>query len=321
MPGGDVWFLRFAIGFLAHLAQGGWVADRLRDHAVGNQAGRPFNFGHVRGGPLLWAPNLVASGHLFIGHSVCPGFSKIAARFPWWQSTPFCAPGYDYFHDGFNYAQVPVDLAPHAYVRVSLPRVEAAAWVNPTQRAVFVHSDPFEQAASYFKYCRNHAAPAYNRLNGRRLTDWNFADYLFDHALPSYAKTFISYQVMANEVPGSVFLMPHQRVRERPVESLASMLSHLAGTARHWPMLADAVDLARREHLTTVEIALGRPLDHKRRARAVRASDGRDEAFHRDLDPRIRREGLQLLGSLGVDSQNFSTPADSAGDLPMTNIV
>jgi hypothetical protein len=321
MPGEDVWFVRFALGFLAHLAQGGWVADRLSNRAVGNQAGRPFNFGHVRGGPLLWAPDLVASGHLFIGHGVCPGFRKIAARFPWWQSTPFCAPGYDYFHDGFNYAQVPVDLAPHAYARIPLRRLEAAAWVTPAQRAVLLYSDPLEQAASYFNYCRNHPAPAYNSLNGRRLTDWEFRDYLFAHALPSYAKTFISYQVMAGEVPGSVFLMPHKRLRERPVESLTSMLSHLAGTVQDWPQLADAVELARREHLAAVEISLGRPLDRRARAKVIPMTAAHDGHCHGELDPDTRREGLSLLASLGVDPQYFETFADAAGRLPMTSVA
>src|SRR5262249_11964468 len=126
MPGEDVWFLRFVLSFQAHLAQGGSVGDRLRHRVVGNPAGRPFNFDHLRGGPLLWAPGLFASGHLFIGHSICPGFAKIAGSVPWWRSTSFCAPGYDYFHDGHNYAQVPVDMAPHAYAEVSVRRLEAA---------------------------------------------------------------------------------------------------------------------------------------------------------------------------------------------------
>src|SRR5262249_23710679 len=123
MPGEDVWFLRFVLGFLAHLGQGGTVADRLRNRAIGSPAGRGFSFDHLRGGPLLWAPTLVSTGHLFIGHAICPGFVKIANRSSWWGETPFGLPGYDYFREGFNYAQVPVDLAPHAFARVSLRRV------------------------------------------------------------------------------------------------------------------------------------------------------------------------------------------------------
>ena len=80
IPGSEVWFFRFAISFLAHLGQGGQIVDRLSGRVVGDAAGPPFNFDHLSGGPLLWAPNLITTDHLFIGHAVCPGFSKIAAR-------------------------------------------------------------------------------------------------------------------------------------------------------------------------------------------------------------------------------------------------
>ena len=112
----------------------------------------------------MWAPSLVGSNHLFIGHAVCPGFQKIAAQVPWWQDTPFCAPGFDYFHDGLDYAQVPVDLAPHAYVAVSVADMEAAAWAEPAQRAVLLYPDPVDQAAFYFKYCQTHSRPSHNKL-------------------------------------------------------------------------------------------------------------------------------------------------------------
>jgi hypothetical protein len=185
IPGSDVWFIRFALAFLAHLSEGGQVTDRMSQRVVGNPAGRPFNFDHVRGGPLLWAPSLFGPGHVFIGHAVCPGFRKIAAQVPWWDGTEFCAPGFDYFHDGLDYAQVPVDLAPHAYVAVSVADMEAAAWVEPAQRAVLLYPDPVDQAAFYFKYCQTHSKPSHNKLDGRRLTDWAFRDYLFQYALPS----------------------------------------------------------------------------------------------------------------------------------------
>jgi hypothetical protein len=230
--------------------------------------------------------------------------------------TPFCVPGHDYFRDGFNYAQVPVDLAPHAYARVSLRRVDAAAWARPEQKAVLLYADPFAQAASYFNFCRNHTAPAYNRLDGRRLTDWSFEDYLFQHALPSFAKTFISYQVMAAEMPGSVLILPHRRVRERPIEVLASILGHLAGAPQDWPHLADAVDLARPEHLAVVETALGRPLDRRRRARAIQADGGSEEVLHKARDGNIRHEGLALLAAMGLDMRFFLSPTDAAAPLP-----
>jgi len=315
IPGTDVWFLRFALAFLVHLGQGGQIADRLRKRVVGTAAGRPFNFDHLRGGPLLWAPSLIRSGHFFIGHATCPGFSRISAKYPWWQGTRFCAPGYDYFHDGLDYAQVPVDLAPHAYAPVSVSGMEAAAWTNRAQRAVLIHQDPVEQAAFYFNYCRADLRPAYNILEGRRLADWNFRDYLFQHALPSYAKTFISYQAMATDVPGSVSIVPQRSLRERPAETLGSMLSHLTGKPRAWPMIDEAIDLARKEHLVAVEAEIGRPLDRARRRRRGQSADIYEQLTPEQSDPRLQHEAFELLSSLGVDTRHFAPPADggSAG--------
>src|SRR5260370_28589393 len=163
--------------------------------------------------------------------------------------------------------------------RVSVKGVDGAAWAEPSQRAVLVYPDPLDQAACYFNYCRKHFAPAYNMLDGRPLADWNFRDYLFLHALPSYAKVFLSYQVMSTQVPGSVSIVPHWRLLERPAETLASMLSQL--TRRHvdGPMIEDAVDLARRHHLPAVELDLGRPLDGTRRGRASRNRTVRADTF------------------------------------------
>jgi hypothetical protein len=316
VPGSAIWSLRFATAFLAHLAQGGHVTDRLHNRVVGRPEGPAFNFDHVRGGPLLWAPRLVDSSHLFIGYSVCPGFSKIAAEVPWWQSTRFCTPGYDYFHDGLNYAHVPVDMAPHAYVSVSVSGLDAAAWTQPAQRAVLLYPDPVEQAVAYFQQCRNHPMRAYNTLGGRRVADWAFRDFLFQHALPSYAKIFISYQTMAGRMPGSVSLVPYERMLERPAETLASVLSHLTPTQRDWPMIEDAVVLARQEHLAAVERELGRALD--RRRRSGRGNDVRaDEGFRKELDPALRLEGLAFLESLGLDVRHFEPSRDAVTDSGM----
>jgi hypothetical protein len=197
-------------------------------------------------------------------------------------------------------------------VPVSVKGLDAAAWSEPSQRAVLVYPDPLDQAASHFNFCRNHLAPAFNTLDGRRLADWTFRDYLFLQALPSYAKVFLSYQVMSTQVPGSVSIVPHWRLLERPVETLASMLSHLAGAPRDWPMIEDAVDLARREHLTAVELELGRPLDGTRRRRASRTRDVREEVFREELDPDLRRDALELLESLGVDLRHFAAPSGTA---------
>jgi hypothetical protein len=90
------------------------------------------------------------------------------------------------------------------------------------------------------------------------------------------------------------------------------MLCHLTGLPGDWPMIEDAVDLARREHLTAVELELGRPLDGTRRRRPSRNRDVRDEIFREELDADLGREALELLESLGVDLRYFAAPSGSA---------
>ncbi len=310
IPGSDVWFLRLALAFLAHLGQGGHVTHRLSQKVVGNPAGQPFNFDHVRGGPLLWAPKMIGPSHLFIGHTVCPGFSRIAAEVPWWQGTQFCAPGFDYFHEGLDYAQVPVDLAPHAYVAVSVADMEAAAWADPAQRAVLLYPDPIDQAAFYFRYCQNHGRPSHNKLEGKRLTEWSFRDYLFKYGLLSYAKLFVSYQAMAKALPGAVSIVSHRLLVDRPAETLGSILSHLAGKQRDWPMIDDAVALAQPDHLAAVQEEVGRPWDRANRRPQGRPGDSYEQIMGEPLDPRLRREALEFLASLGIESRYFAPPAN-----------
>lgn len=309
IPGTDVWFLRLALAFMAHLGRGGHVTHRLNQQVVGKPSGQPFNFDHVSGGPLLWTSGLLGAGHLFIGHTVCPGFGKIAAQVPWWEGTKFCAPGFDYFHEGLDYAQVPVDLAPHAYVTVEVGAMEAAAWTDPAQRAVLLYPDPVDQAAFYFKYCQNHSRPTHNRLEGKRLTEWAFRDYLFKYALPSYAKLFVSYQAMAKALPGAVSIVSHRLLLDRPSETLASILSHLSGKQRDWPMVDAAVDLAQADHLAAVQAEVGRPWDRANRRPQGRAGDSYEQIMGEPLDPRLRRETLEFLASLGIEPRYFSVPA------------
>ncbi len=315
LPGSDVWLLRAAIAFVAHFDQGGCVADRLHGRVVGNPDGRAFNFDHLHGGPLLWVPDLIPSGHLFVGHTVCPGFSKIVASVPWWQDARFCAPGYDYFGDGLDYTQVPVDMAPHAQARVDVGKLDAAAWIKPAQRAVLVYSDPIEQAAGYFNYCRTHPARNRNTVDGRRLKDWQYRDYLLQQALPSYAKLFISYQAMAKAMPRSVSLVAESRMLESPAETLAWLLSHLTGVSRDWPMIADAVALARQEHLIAIEKDLGRPLERSRRGNR-QASKVPEDILQEQSDPALRREGLEFLASLGVDLRYFGHASGGVTKVP-----
>ena len=98
----------------------GWLRRRSIAWPRGGESRRPgFQFRPpARRTAALGARTSSRSGHLFVGHTVCPGFSKIVASIPWWQDTRFCAPGYDYFGDGLDYTQVPVDMAPHAHARV-----------------------------------------------------------------------------------------------------------------------------------------------------------------------------------------------------------
>jgi hypothetical protein len=192
---------------------------------------------------------------------------------------------------------------------VSVDAVDAAAWTEPRQRAVFIHGDPLEQAAVYFGYCRDHVRPAYNRLDGMRVADWSFDDYLFRHALPSYAKIFVSYQAMAGAVPGSVRIVAHAAPPECHAEALASMLLHLTGKDQPAAMIEDAVALARREHIAALERDLGRRLDGARR-RNGRGLAADEAIVRRTKDDGLRREALAFLASRGIDANRF--PPSSA---------
>lgn len=309
VPGVDVWFLRFAFAFLAHLQQGGHVVDRLSGRIVGDPAGLPFNFDHMSGGPLLWAPDLAPSHHLFIGHTVCPGFDRISSQFEWWAGTPFSAPGYDYLHDGINYGHVPVDLAPHAFVSVSVDDVDAAAWSRGGQRIVLVYGDPIEHGVSCFTNSRNQVRPADGQRGDRPATDWTFHHYLLERALPSYAKMFISYQAMAQAAPGAVHIVAEDELRAEPARVLSSLLSHLK--LDHWqsaPIEAVA-DLCRREHIKAIENELGRSLTGARGSRRKAAWSVQETVARAARDPNLRREALSSLASMGVDTAYFQTGA------------
>jgi hypothetical protein len=305
MPGTDIWFLRFTFAFLSHLRQGGHVVDRLSGLCVGNPAGPAFNFDHVSGGPLLWAPDLVPSRHLFVGHTVCPGFNKISSQFDWWPRTAFSAPGYDYLHDGMNYAHVPVDLGPHAFVPVSVGDVDAAAWTHAEQRMVFVYGDPLEHAVGAFNHSRNQVRSAYGSLNSRPPADRSFSEYLFQQALPSYAKMFVSYQAMAQAVPGAVQLVAEEALRGEPTRILSGVLSHLK--LEHWQAaMSDAVaHLSRREHIMAIEREFGLSLIRSRSSRRTAAWAMPEAVVTAAGDPGLRSEALTFLASMGVDTAYF----------------
>ena len=304
MPGADLWFLRFAFSFLSHLEQGGHVVDRLSEQCFGNPDGPPFNFDHVSGGPLLWVADL-PSRHLFIGHTVCPGFNRISSKFDWWAKTAFVAPGYDYLHDGMNYRHVPVDLGPHAFVSVSVEDVDAAAWTLSEQRMVFVYCDPIAHALGSFNNNQKRLRSAHIQPGERLPTDLRFHEYLFQQALPSYAKLFLSYQAMAEAVPGAVHIVAEDALRAEPARMLPTVLSHL--NLGHWQSaLIDAVvKLSRREHVVAIEKEFGLSQTRSRGSRRIAAPPTPETVVATASDPGLRREALTSLASMGVNTAYF----------------
>src|SRR3954468_2966172 len=107
IPRSGTWFIRYAIAFLHHLEQGGRVHDRITGRVVGVATGPEFDFRHFLGGPIFETRATLPFERLFIGHTVCPGFSRVADKPGWWNRTSFHVPGYDYFHDGLDYRYKP----------------------------------------------------------------------------------------------------------------------------------------------------------------------------------------------------------------------
>ncbi len=305
VPRSGTWFLRYAISFLCHLDRGGRIDDRLTGRTFGDAAGPAFDFQSFRGGPLFHVQGTLPDDHLFIGHTVCPGFA--ASDVDWWSRTPFHVPGYDYFHEGMNYRYTPIDLAAYRYTPVRVRALERAASRGRGRPIVLVYRNPLAQAVSYFRYGQNHRDTTYNSLKGRPLAAVALRDYLFDSALPSYAKQFISYQTLAERYPAQVRLVPYERLMAQPVEVLAGILDHLAGTPRERPQLADAVWLARPEHMKAIEKELGRSLDGTRidRDSHIQVSPGRADAR---IDDRTRAEAIAFLNRLGLDISLFDWP-------------
>lgn len=214
--------------------------------------------------------------------------------------------GFDYLHEGLNYRYTPVELAPYDYVPVRVKALEAAARRGRRQRAVLVYRNPLDQAASYLRYSRNHNDPAYTVFKGCALSSISLRDYLFGGALASYAKQFISFQHQARRHPGLVQLVPYERLIARPVETLAAILDHLAGAPQERQMLADAVQLARREHMKAIEKEIGRSLDG---TRAGRGSHIQRIDADQTVDAATRDAAMAFLQLIGVDTDLFEWPA------------
>lgn len=305
VPDQSVWFVRMALAFLDHLNRGGQITDQLTGRVVGDPSGLPFNYDHVRGGPLFWLPSLLGTKHLFIGHTVCPGFADIAHRFPWWNQVRFSARGYDYLHEGLDYARTPVDLAPHPYACVDVDAIERAAWTSP-QRTAFIYGDPIELAIRRYLRSGSNRQPGCRDSKHIQLTDGRFHDYLIGDALPSYAKYFLSYQAMTIATPGSVRLFSAADLRARSAATLAAILSYMADTVPPASMVLEAVHLARREHLFAVQLTLGHSFDFAQRlSRDQLDEDLRLESLDRRIEPALRAEVCDRLSAFGVDARCF----------------
>jgi hypothetical protein len=310
IPRSGTWFLRYAISFLCHLDRGGRIDDRLTGKVVGDPSGPRFDFEHFAGGPLFRVRGTLPAEYLFIGHTACPGFAGLGAKIDWWQRTPFHVPGYDYLHEAMNYRYTPVELASYRYTPVRVSALERATRKGRGQPIVLVYRNPIDQAASYYWYCQDHRDPAYSSSNGRPLADMPFHDYLFESALASYAKQFLSFQAMAARFPDLVRLVPYECLMARPAEVIATLLDHLAAGApvdRH--NLENAVWLARRDHMKAIENELGRSLDGTRRSRR---SHIQQPHMHRNddwIDDATCDEAIVFLHACGLDLRLFEWPA------------
>lgn len=306
IPRSGTWFLRYSIAFLSHLERGGRIDDRLTGRIVGDPLGTRFDFARFKGGPLFDMQGTLPAKRLFIGHTVCPGFTDAAGEFPWWGRTGFHMPGYDYLHEGLDYQYTPIELAPSPYSPVTVDRLERAARKGRGGRIALVYRNPIDQAASYYCYCRDHGDPSFNSLNGRPLGSLPFRQYLFDSALPSYAKQFVSFQAMAIRHPGLVRLVPYERLMAKPLDTMAELLAHLSGGRREWPALADALALARSKHLRAIEKELGRSLDGSRRGSHMWQGDG--DRLEGWADSGTVSAAASFLSDRGINSDLFEWP-------------
>jgi hypothetical protein len=313
IPRSGTWFLRYTISFLSHLERGGRIEDRLTGSVVGPPSGAPFDFHGFKGGPLFGVRGTMPVDHLFIGHTVCPGFGAIAAKIDWWKHTPFHVKGYDYLHEGMNYRYTPVELAPYQYAPIQIAPLERSAAKGRGPRTVLVYRHPLDQAASYYRYCQDHKNASYSSFKGRPLASVGFDDYLFDCALPSYAKQFISFQLMAERYPGLVRLVAYEDLVAKPVEAIADILDHLSASTRPRPALSDAVWLARREHMAAIERELGRSLDGTRAGGRSHMRMSQERWFDGWLERRTHDRALTMLRDLGVDTDWFQW---AAGEQP-----
>jgi hypothetical protein len=309
VPRSGTWFLRYLFAFVCHLEQGGRLDDLLTGEIIGNPHGATFDFNRFRGGPLFRVNGTLPAEHMFIGHTVCPGFQDMPPARHWWRHTSFHVPGYDCLHEEKSYRHTPVDLASYDYAPVKVAAMDRAARKGRGAPIALVYRNPVDQAFSYFRYCQAHVSPAYHLFRGRPVADMSFREYLFDAALISYARQFISYQLQAARYPGLVKLIPYENLIDRPVETATRLLDHFCGTRRDWPMLPAAVRLVRKEHMRAIESKIGNSLDGTRNGQDSHMRPSEDAERDRLADPTIRDEAIAWLRELGVDCSLFAWPS------------
>ena len=308
VPRSGTWFLRYLFSFVCHIEQGGRVDDLLTGEVIGNPHGPAFDFNRFKGGPLFRVAGTLPTEHLFIGHTVCPGFQDIISDRHWWKHTSFHVPGYDYFHEEQHYRYTPVDLARYDYAPVKVPAMERAARKGRGATIALVYRNPIDQAFSYFRYCQVHVNPSYHLFRGRPVADMSFREYLFDAALISYARQFISYQLQAARHPHLVKLIPYENLIDRPVETVTHLLDHFSDSRREWPLLPAAVRLVRKDHMRAIESKIGGSLDGTRNGQNSHMRPTEDAEQDRLADPTIRDEAIAQLNDMGIDCRLFAWP-------------
>ncbi len=244
-----------------------------------------------------------------------PASAGLLRNFPGGRTRAIARPASTISMTGSTMRRSPVDLAPHAYCPVSVSGMEDAAWTERTQRAVLLQADPIEQAAIYFNYCRGDLRRPTTRWTAGGSRDWHFATICCNTpCLPTRRSSFRT-RPWRPKCPAPSAFCPSSRSSRRPAEALTSILSHLTGQSRGWPMLDEAIDLARQDHLAAVAAELGRPMDRARRRRKMPVV-GPGESVPERLDPNLRREAFERLTSFGVDPRYFASLAGAASADP-----
>ena len=205
-------------------------------------------------------------------------------------------------------------IRPSSWLTTIMRLSRCRRWSAPPARdagapIALVYRNPIDQASSYFRYCQAHVNPAYHFFRGRPVADMTFREYLFDAALTSYARQFISYQYQAARHPGLVKLIPYENLIDRPVETMTHLLDHFSGIRRDWPMLPAAVRLARKEHMRAIEEKLGHSLDGTRNGHNSHMRPSSDVEREPPVEQAVRNEAIGVLGDMGVDCSLFTWPS------------